>query len=61
MSARTVATDDVDREIRQLRRDGELLGPLVKDFGAEAVVRALGSAHIAASLLPPELLEGCEY
>jgi hypothetical protein len=52
-------TTDRDTEIRRLRRNGELLGPLTDRFGAEAVVRALGAAHIAAShvamsLLPPD-------
>lgn len=42
-----MASDD---EIRELRRNGELLGPLVDRFGADAVVRALGVMHIADAL-----------
>lgn len=46
----TAPLPTLDEQIRQERANGELLGPLLDKYGAEAVVRACGVSHIACSL-----------
>jgi hypothetical protein len=44
---------EIDEEIRRRRHKtwaDSALGPLIAEFGAEAVVRALGNTHVAESL-----------
>lgn len=55
----------IDTNIRAARELGEFLAPLCTRYGAPAIVRALGTAHVAKALgadpANPRLIEWLDF
>ena len=45
-----MSNEDLLKQIRKERSEGELIGPLTDKYGADKVVEALGVMHVARSL-----------